>query len=64
MAGRRGCVAGIIGASLGHADLRSMQVYARLTMEPIRQSVDKATLAMLEAGGVKLPAAEKGGNDE
>jgi integrase len=39
----------IIGASLGHADLKSTQTYARLTMEPVRQSVDSAVAAMLAA---------------
>ena len=41
----------IIGASLGHADLRSTQTYARLQLDTIRQSVDHATSAMLTAGG-------------
>jgi integrase len=44
----------VIGASLGHADLRSTQVYARLTMEPIRESISKAADAMMQAAGVKL----------
>jgi integrase len=44
----------IIGASLGHASLRSTQVYARLTLQPVRQSVDSAVAAMLRAGGVRL----------
>jgi integrase len=48
----------IIGASLGHANLKSTQVYARLTMEPVRQSVDSAAAAMLAAGSQsKLLAA-------
>jgi integrase len=41
----------IIGASLGHADLKSTQVYARLQLDTIRQSVDSAAAAMLTAGG-------------
>ena len=44
----------IIGASLGHADLKSTQVYARLQLDPVRTAVSKAAAAMMEAGGVKL----------
>jgi integrase len=43
----------IIGASLGHADLRSTQVYSRLTMDPIRESISKAADAMMQAGSIK-----------
>jgi integrase len=44
----------IIGASLGHADLKSTQVYARLQLATVRESVAKASAAMLQAGGVKM----------
>ena len=44
----------IIGASLGHADLKSTQVYARLQLDPVRAAVTKAADDMLVAGGVKL----------
>ena len=54
----------IIGASLGHASLRSTQTYARLTMDPVRDSVNQATAAMLAFRGVKLIEVEKGGDDE
>ena len=43
----------VIGASLGHADLKSTQVYARLQLDPIRQSVEGAAAAMLEAAKPK-----------
>lgn len=36
----------IIGRSLGHADVRSTQVYARMTMDPIRAAVESATAAI------------------
>ncbi len=36
----------LIGKSLGHRDTRSTAVYARLTLEPVRQSVERATNAM------------------
>ena len=42
----------IIGASLGHRDLKSTQIYRRLQLAPVRESVEKATAAMLEAGGM------------
>ena len=42
----------VIGASLGHRDARATQVYARLTLDPVRKSVERATAAMYEAGGV------------
>jgi integrase len=42
----------IIGKSLGHADLKSTQVYARLQLDPVRESVSKAGQAMLTAGGM------------
>jgi integrase len=37
----------IIGASLGHNELRSTEVYSRLTLEPVRQSVQVAADRML-----------------
>ena len=40
----------IIGKSLGHKSLTATQVYARLDLDPIRASVNKAVDAMLLAG--------------
>ncbi len=40
----------IIGKSLGHKSLAATQIYARLNLDPVRASVDKATQAMLIAG--------------
>jgi len=40
----------IIGASLGHGDHKSTQVYSRLLMDPVRVSVSGAVQAMLTAG--------------
>lgn len=56
----------IIGASLGHADLKSTQVYARLQLDPVRAAVTQAGAAMLLAGGVKTVdvGATEGGSDE
>ena len=38
----------IIGATLGHKDQKSTAIYARLNIDPIRASLEKATEAMLE----------------
>ena len=46
----------IIGKSLNHTSLQATQVYARLSDDPVRQSVNKATDAMLEAAGLKEKA--------
>jgi integrase len=46
----------IIGKSLNHRSLQATQVYARLSDDPVRQSVNKATEAMLEAAGLKEKA--------
>jgi integrase len=47
----------IIGKSLNHKSTSTTAIYARLDLDPVRQSVNTATAAMLEAGGVK-PMAE------
>ena len=36
----------VIGKSLGHKSMAATQIYARLQLEPVRQSVDKAVDAM------------------
>jgi integrase len=43
----------IIGKSLNHKSPSTTAVYARLDLDPVRESVDRATSAMLVAGGVK-----------
>jgi integrase len=40
----------IIGKSLGHKSLAATQIYARLSEDPVRESVERATAAMLTAG--------------
>ena len=47
----------LIGKSLNHKDQASTAIYARLDLDPVRQSVDRATSAMFEAAGVKPKAA-------
>jgi len=43
----------IVGKSLGHRSPSTTAIYARLDMDPVRQSVERATDAMLVAAGVK-----------
>jgi integrase len=47
----------IIGKSLGHADLKSTQVYSRLQIDPVKDAVSKATGAMLAAAKVSVNGA-------
>jgi integrase len=47
----------IIGKSLNHKSQSTTAIYARLDLDPVRLSVNTATAAMLEAGGMK-PEAE------
>lgn len=49
----------IIGKSLGHKNAASTHVYARLDVDPVRESMAKATTAMLAAGGVGKSADVK-----
>jgi len=52
----------IVGKSLGHRDHKATQVYARLQLDPVRNSVDKAVAAMMLAG--QLQIENKGTEDE
>lgn len=47
----------IIGKSLGHSQVQTTAVYARLHRDPVHASMTKATRAMLEAGRPKAPPA-------
>lgn len=49
----------IIGKSLGHKSADATLIYARLSMDPVRASVNTATTAMLQAAGVKKTAQVK-----
>jgi len=44
----------IIGKSLGHKRSVTTEIYARLQLDPVRDSVGAATAAMLEAGGLTI----------
>ncbi|MCQ1549842.1 MAG: tyrosine-type recombinase/integrase [Candidatus Accumulibacter phosphatis] len=62
---RTGASLAIIGKSLNHKSQQATAIYARLDLDPVRASVNTATAAMLEAGGMKsaaevLPLAKRG----
>lgn len=46
----------IIGKSLNHKSQQTTAIYAHLDLDPVRQSVNTATSAMLEAAGLKVTA--------
>lgn len=47
----------VIGKTLAHKNVSTTAIYARLSLDPVRQAVETATTAMLAAGGL-LPKAE------
>jgi integrase len=53
---RTGASLAIIGKSLNHKSQQATAIYARLDLDPVRASVNTATAAMLEAGGMKSAA--------
>lgn len=40
----------VIGKSLGHKNTATTEIYARLNIDPVRESVDKAVAAMMASG--------------
>jgi integrase len=50
---KTGASLSIIGKSLNHKTHQATAIYARLDLDPVRQSVNTATSAMLEAAGLK-----------
>lgn len=48
-----GATTAIIGKSLGHKSQKATAIYARLDIDPIRGSIEKATDAMFSQGGKK-----------
>jgi integrase len=53
---RTGASLSIIGKSLSHKNVQTTAIYSRLDIDPVRESVERATSAMLVAAGVKQPA--------
>lgn len=54
---KTGASMAIIGKSLNHKNQATTAIYARLDLDPVRESVERATSAMLAAGGLK-PAGD------
>lgn len=62
---KTGASLAIIGKSLNHKNQNTTAIYARLDLDPVRNSVNTATSAMMEAAGLKkaadvLPLQRKG----
>lgn len=53
---KTGASLAIIGKSLNHKTHKATMIYARLDLDPVRQSVNTATQAMYEAAGLKEAA--------
>ena len=53
---KTGASLAIIGKSLNHKSQQTTAIYARLDLDPVRQSVNLATSAMFEAAGLKAAA--------
>jgi integrase len=49
----------IIGKSLGHKSIAATQIYARLSADPVRESVQRATGAIFEAAAAKEKSNEQ-----
>ena len=50
---RTGASLSIIGKSLNHKSVQTTAIYSRLDVDPVRESVERATSAILVAAGVK-----------
>lgn len=50
---KTGASLSIIGKSLNHKSTQTTAIYARLDIDPVRDSMNTATDAMLKAGGIK-----------
>ena len=53
---KTGASLAIIGNSLNHKNPATTAIYARLDIDPVRASMERAASAMLTAAGVKQPA--------
>ena len=51
---KSGASLAIIGKSLNHKNQTTTAIYARLDLDPVRDSVNTATNAMLVTGGLKV----------
>lgn len=48
----------MIGKALGHKNLSTTTIYARLNLDPVRQAVTIATRAMMQGAGELIPSAK------
>jgi integrase len=46
----------VIGKSLGHKNINTTTIYARLNIDPVREAMETATSAMMIAGGMQSSA--------
>ena len=53
---KTGASLAIIGKSLNHKNQNTTAIYARLDLDPVRDSINKATSAMLTAAGLRQSA--------
>lgn len=53
---KTGASLSIIGKSLNHKNIQTTAIYARLDLDPVRESVERATSAMFVAAGLKQPS--------
>jgi integrase len=53
---RTGASLSIIGKSLSHKSVQTTAIYSRLDIDPVRESMERATSAILIAAGAKKPA--------
>lgn len=56
---KTGASLAIIGKSLNHKNQATTAIYARLDLDPVRASVEKATSAMMDAGLLKEVASDE-----
>ncbi len=56
---RTGASLVMIGKSLNQKSIQATSIYARLDLDPVRASVERATSAILEAAGVKLKQSKE-----
>jgi integrase len=53
---KNGASLAVIGKSLNHKSQSTTAIYARLDLDPVRDSINRATASMLAAGGIKQSA--------